>query len=189
MLNNCHFSRLIHEQAMRYGEKTALRYRDYDLGRWIPISWTEFSRKVSAVSRALLALGTSVQENLAVFSQNKPESLMVDFGAYGVRAVTIPFYATSSSAQVQYMVNDAEVRLLFVGEQQQYDTARRVLPVCPTLERLIIFDRRVARHEAGFWPWLTRPTSPRRTSARPRRALTSWPTYSTPAAPRARAKA
>lgn len=148
MLNNCHFSRLIHEQAVRYGEKTALRYRDYDLGRWIPISWTEFSRKVSAVSRALLALGTSVQENLAVFSQNKPESLMVDFGAYGVRAVTIPFYATSSSAQVQYMVNDAEVRLLFVGEQQQYDTARRVLPVCPTLERLIIFDRRVARHEA-----------------------------------------
>ena len=110
MLNNCHFSQLIHQQAAQYGSKTALSYRDYDQNKWIPISWTEFSEKVSAVSRALLALGTSVQENLGIFSQNKPESLMVDFGAYGVRAVTIPFYATSSAAQVQYMVNDAEVR-------------------------------------------------------------------------------
>lgn len=147
MLNNCHFSQLIHQQAAQYGSKTALSYRDYDQNKWIPISWTEFSEKVSAVSRALLALGTSVQENLGIFSQNKPESLMVDFGAYGVRAVTIPFYATSSAAQVQYMVNDAEVRLLFVGEQLQYDTARRVLPVCPTLERMIIFDRKVVKHE------------------------------------------
>ena len=115
MLNNCHLSRLIAEQARKYGERTALSYRDYDLNKWMPISWNRFAMRVRQVSRALLKLGVGVQENIAVFSQNKPEGLYVDFGAYGIRVVTIPFYATSSGAQVTYMLNDAEVRFLFVG--------------------------------------------------------------------------
>lgn len=145
MQNNCHLSRLIHEQAKRYGERTALSYRDYDRGEWLPVSWNKFSAIVAAVSRSLLSMGVGVQENLAVFSQNKPECLYVDFGAYGVRAVTIPFYATSSGAQVVYMMNDAGVRYLFVGEQQQYDVVISVAPLCATLERVIIFDPKVER--------------------------------------------
>ena len=47
----------------------------------------------------------------------------VDFGAFANRAVTIPFYATSSPAQAQYIINDAQIRFLFVGEQYQYDAA------------------------------------------------------------------
>jgi long-chain acyl-CoA synthetase len=81
-----------------------------------------------------------------VFTQNKPEGVCVDFGTYGVRAVSIPFYATSSEAQIQYMINDASVRFIFVGEQYQYDTAFRVLKMCPTLERLIIFDPTVEKN-------------------------------------------
>lgn len=145
MLNNCHLSGLIHEQAKRYGERAALSYRDYERGEWLPVSWNKFSATVKAVSRSLLSLGIGVQENIAVFSQNKPECLYVDFGAYGVRAVTIPFYATSSGTQVAYMMNDAGVRVLFVGEQQQYDVVLSVAPLCTTLERIVIFDPKVER--------------------------------------------
>ena len=38
------------------------------------------------------------------------------------------------------MVNDTKIRFLFVGEQEQYDKARRIVSLCPTLERIIIFD-------------------------------------------------
>ncbi len=145
MLTNCHMSRLIQEQAQRYGERTVLSYRDYEAGKWIPVSWNRFARTVDSVARALLSLGVGVQENVAVFSQNKPESLYVDFGAYGIRAVTIPFYATSSGAQVKYMIHDASVRFVFVGEQEQYDVAFGVMPLCPTLERIIIFDPSVRK--------------------------------------------
>lgn len=146
MLNTSPFAVLIQEQAKKYGEKTALSYRDYDKNQWIPVSWNEFSGTVKIVSNALLALGVGVQENLAVFSQNKPECLFVDFGAYGIRAVTIPFYATSSEAQIKYMIHDAEVRFVFVGEQYQYDTAFRTMPLCPSLEKLILFDRSIQKH-------------------------------------------
>ena len=146
MQTKCHLSKLILEQAKKYGEKAALSYRDYDTNQWVPISWNTFAQQVKRVSYALLHIGVRVQENVGVFSQNKPENLFVDFGCYGIRAVTIPFYATSSAAQVAYMLNDAQIRYVFVGEQEQYDVAFSVLAVAQTLERIVIFDKKVQRN-------------------------------------------
>ena len=146
MLNQASLAVLIHEQAKVWGSKTALSYRDYATSTWKTISWLQFSDTVACVSNALLELGVGEQENIGVFTQNKPEGVCVDFGTYGIRAVSIPFYATSSEAQIQYMINDASVRFVFVGEQYQYDTAFRVLKMCPTLERLIIFDKDVEKN-------------------------------------------
>ncbi len=146
MQNPSPLSTLIHSQAKRYGNRTALRWRDYVAGCWHDVSWNEFSLRVRQVSNALMELGVGVQENVVVFSQNMPECLYVDFGAYAVRAVTIPFYATSSEMQVKYMVSDAKVRFIFVGEQYQYDTAYRVLKIDPEVSKLIIFDRNVKRN-------------------------------------------
>lgn len=136
---------MIASQAAVYGERTALRYRDYNRSVWKDVSWNEFARRVRATSNALLELGVGVQEKVAVFAQNMVENLFVDFGCYGIRAVGIPFYATSSEAQVKYMVNDAGIRFIFVGEQYQYDVAFRVLRTCPSLQRLIIIDKTVQK--------------------------------------------
>ena len=146
MLNTSYLSELVHEQAKCYGERTAMTYRDYETNKWVPISWNTFSDMAHNVSAALIRLGVKVQENIAVFSQNKPECLFVDFGAYGIRAVTIPFYATSSETQVAYMVTDADIRYVFVGEQYQYDVAFRAMPRCHSLQKLIIFDHAVQKN-------------------------------------------
>ena len=140
-----HLSVLVHRQAEKYGEKIALKYRDYDTAQWMPVTWNQFSAVVRRVSCALAALGVGELENVGVFSQNKPECLYTDFGAFANRAVSIPLYATSSSAQVQYIVNDAQIRFLFVGEQYQYDTAFHAFGFCRHLQRLIIFDPKVQR--------------------------------------------
>ena len=146
MLNETPLSRVVHSQAEKYGARVALRYRDYEQNKWCDISWNEFSRRVRLASNALLAMGVGVQENIATFSQNKPECLFVDFAAYAIRAVTIPFYATSSETQVKYMVSDANVRYIFVGEQYQYDIALRVQQLGPHVKQLIIFDPNVKRN-------------------------------------------
>lgn len=142
-MNTSYLSLLIQRQAQKYGERVALKYRDYATSTWIPVSWNQFSEKVSKVSRALVALGVQALENIGVFSQNKPECLYTDFGAFGVRAVTVPLYATSSEAQVHYILQDAAIRFLFVGEQYQYDVASRVQNLCHTLKRIIVFDSSV----------------------------------------------
>lgn len=140
-----HLSVLVHRQAEKYGEKVALKYRDYGTQQWIPITWNRFSQDVLQAANAMVALGIAEQENVGIFSQNKPECLFVDFAAFANRAVTIPLYATSSPAQAQYIINDAQIRFLFVGEQFQYDAAFRVFGLCQSLQQLIIFDRSVVR--------------------------------------------
>jgi long-chain acyl-CoA synthetase len=146
---NSHLSVLVHDQARRLGDREALIYRDFGSREWKSCSWNQFSEKVKQVSNAMLNLGIRVQENVGIFSQNSVQYLFCDFGAWGIRAVTIPFYATSSEQQIQFMVNDAKIRFLFVGEQDQYDKARRVFSTCHTLERIIIFDRgvRISTHD------------------------------------------
>lgn len=105
--------------------------------------------RVKEVSNALLNLGLKPQETIAVFAQNCIQYLYTDFGAYGVRVISIPFYATSSEQQIQYMIQNASVRFLFAGEQEQYDKAHRVAALCPTLERIIVFDPsvRISSHD------------------------------------------
>lgn len=149
MHTNSHLSRLIHDQARNYGNREVLIYKDFGGKEWKSYSWNQFSEMVMKVSNALLNLGVKVQENVGVFSQNSVQYLFCDFGAWGIRAVTIPFYATSSEQQIQYMVNDAKIRFLFVGEQEQYDKARRIFTTCQSLERIIIFDRnvRISTHD------------------------------------------
>lgn len=122
-----------------------MTYRDYADNTWHDISWQVFAARVRDVSRALVSCGVERGERIAIFSQNKPECMFAAFGAYGIRGVITPFYPTSSGAQVSYMMNDAEVRLLFVGEQQQYDIAMSVATLLGSLERIVIFDRNVKR--------------------------------------------
>ena len=149
MQTRCHLSVLIHEQAKKYGNRKAVTFRCFGSTEWKSVSWNQFSLRVKQVSNALLNLGIKPQEKIAVFSQNCIQYLYTDFGAYGVRAVTVPFYATSSEQQIQYMINDAKVKFIFVGEQEQYDKAHRVFALCPSLERIIYFDSsvRVSSHD------------------------------------------
>ena len=153
-MSQTRFSVLIHQQAKKYGDRVALKHRDYKTNTWIPTTWNQFSDTVATVSNALIEMGVGVQENIGVFTQNKPESLFMDFGAFGIRAVTVPLYATSSEAQVHYILEDASIRYLFVGEQQQYDVAFRVMALSSTLKQIVVFDREVkldARDESTIY--------------------------------------
>lgn len=149
MQTKSHLSVLIHDQAAKYGDREALLYKEFGGKTWKSCSWNKFSETVKVVSNAMLNLGIKVQENVAIFSQNSMHYVVSDFGAWGIRAVTIPLYATSSEQQIQFVLNDAQVRFLFVGEQEQYDKAHRVFALCPTLERIIIYDHnvRISTHD------------------------------------------
>ena len=135
-----HFAELIHRQAEKYGNRTALKHRDNATGKWLKISWREFSDKVMLTAKAMAEFGIKVQENIGVYSQNMPQCLYTDFGAYGNRVVSITMYATNSPGQIEYIIIDAKIRTLFVGEQLQYNNAFKVQKDSKYLERLVVFD-------------------------------------------------
>ncbi|MDR1518399.1 MAG: long-chain fatty acid--CoA ligase [Dysgonamonadaceae bacterium] len=137
-----HLGELIHRRAEKYGSRTALKYLD-EADEWANLSWTAFSDKVLKTAMAMAEMGIQPGDNIGIYAQNMEKYFFTDFGAYANRAVMVPMYATSAPTQVQYIVNDAQIKVVFVGEQFQYNNAFKVQRENPVLERLIIFDRKV----------------------------------------------
>ncbi|MCC8154987.1 MAG: long-chain fatty acid--CoA ligase [Tannerellaceae bacterium] len=142
-MNYYHLAELVHRQADKYEKKDALLQRNDKKGKWKPISWRELSDKIMQTAKAMAEFGIKEQENIGIYSQNMPQCIYTDFGAYANRAVSVPLYATNSPAQIEYIINDAEIRTLFVGEQLQYNNAFKVQKDSNFLERIIVFDSTV----------------------------------------------
>ncbi|MCP9611615.1 AMP-dependent synthetase/ligase [Coprobacter tertius] len=141
------FSNLIRRQKQKYGNREAFRHKDPHTKNWISTSWETFALQVKNIAKAMVEMGVNEQENMATYTQNRPEGLIADFAAYSNRAVMVPLYATSSEAQIEYIIKEAEIRFLFVGEQFQYDNARAVQKRFPVLEKLIILDSEVKKDD------------------------------------------
>lgn len=137
-----HLGGLVHTQAQKYGNKTAIMYQRPD-GEWLHLSWNELSVKIMKTAQALAEMGFIPGENVGIYSQNMEKYLISDFAVYANKGVMVPMYATSSPMQVSYIINDAQIRLLFVGEQFQYNNAYKVQQESQYLQKLIVFDKNV----------------------------------------------
>ncbi|MDD4771199.1 MAG: long-chain fatty acid--CoA ligase [Bacteroidales bacterium] len=135
-----HLSRLIPEQAARKPQKIALRYREPHTGLWESVSWKQFDRSVLRTAAALLDSGLKEFDSVGLFSLNRPECLYVDYAAYSIRAKSIPLYATSTAAQLAFILEDAGIELLFVGGQYQYDRAHEVKMDGSRLKQIVVLD-------------------------------------------------
>jgi len=148
-MENLHLSQLISSQAKKYGERTALYHREEQTDEWNKISWTKFAEDVSSISKSFVEIGVLEHQRVAQFSQNKAENLIIDFALFANRAVMVPLYATSSAQQVEYIVNDAEIEVIFVGDQQQYNIAYEVSQQSMYLKKIIAFDKKVVFADAA----------------------------------------
>jgi len=140
-----HLSQLVHQHAQKFGDQEALKIYDKTSAEWSSVSWEDFSKKIIAVARSMCHNGIKPQSNIGVYSQNMAECLYVDFAAFANRATVVPMYATASIPQITYIIEDAEIQVLFVGEQQQYDNAWQVFQTSNFLKQIIIFDNNVIK--------------------------------------------
>lgn len=140
------FVELIAKQSERYGDREALRFKDYTTQQWTSLSWNSLKRDIGREAFALLKAGLEEQGKIAIFSQNCPEILISHFAAFYNRAIPVPIYATSSKDEAKYIINDSGARFLFTGNQHQYAIARALQAECPTLQQVVTIDPRV-KHE------------------------------------------
>jgi long-chain acyl-CoA synthetase len=135
-----HLGKLVFERAKKYGDRAALQYKDRLSNTWKELSWNQFSEKIRIAAKSLIEMGIKEESKVALFAQNMSEIMEVDFACHAVKVTTVPLYATSSAAQVEYIINDAEIEIIFVGEQYQYDQAVEVLQRSAYLKRIVAID-------------------------------------------------
>ncbi len=131
---------LINKQAKRFGDREALRFRDYKTSQWTSISWNQFKANIEREAKSLYKAGLDVDGKVAIFSQNCPEILNTHFASYYCRGAVVPIYATSSGSEAAYIINDAQTIVLFVGDQRQYDIAMEIKHECPSLKYVVTLN-------------------------------------------------
>lgn len=137
------FVSLISNQAKKYGNREALRFRDYVTDQWTSMSWNSFKQDIGRCANALLLAGVEPQGKVAVFSPNCPEILITHFASFYNRAIPVPIYATSSKDEAAYIINDSGASVLMVGGQEQYDVAIQLFDECPGLKLVVVMNTTV----------------------------------------------
>jgi long-chain acyl-CoA synthetase len=130
-------STLLSDQAKKYGKRAALFYRDALSKKWLPVSWNELYQKVETLAGSLIESNVKSEEKVGIFAPNMPEAIMADFANYAVHAISVPLYATSTASQIEYIVDDSEIGIIYAGEQYQYDVACEVLKTSKTLHTVV----------------------------------------------------
>ena len=142
-MSNKHIGIEIRDKVQQYQYENAIYYKDELLKTWVGISWIDFGKTTQNLSKALLNFGIKEQQNLGIFSENSPEWIIADIAIMSIRAVTVPIYATNSKNEVEYIINDSEVSVVFVGCQQEYDKALEILESSKYLKLIVALSKDV----------------------------------------------
>lgn len=177
LANEKHIALMMLERVKKFGAKTALMDKPY--GTWEGTSWESFGQQIKMVAKALIEMGVKEKEMIGIFSQNKADWTIADIGILSTRAVSVPVYATNSAEETGYIVNDAEIRILFVNDQEQYDKALKVLKTSDFLQTIIVFDKTVTleseKHSLYFQDFLESGNSPKNDQALEERLNSAGP--------------
>ncbi|MGL5812199.1 MAG: AMP-dependent synthetase/ligase [Aeromonas sp.] len=120
-MSQFHLVRLMRERIARLGNKAALLVQQD--GQWRAIGWRTLGQAMDYCAQALIRAGHQPTEMVGIYARNMPEWTQADLGILAARGVSVPIYPTSTLEQLRYIVKDAGIKLLFVGEQPQFDQA------------------------------------------------------------------
>jgi len=128
------------DRCEKYADRDALTQRVK--GEWVSITWKEFGEQIRALGKAILEMNILQPGEMGgIFSQNCVEWAIADLGILSTRAVCVPIYATNSAEEAEYIINDAEIKILFVGDQDQYEKAKKIIPNNQYLTKIVAFNR------------------------------------------------
>lgn len=143
-MNYKHLIEVIKINTERFNTKNAIYYKNTKQNSWEGISWTDFGNRIQYLSKSLLNFGIKEQQNIAIFSENMPEWIIADIAVMSIRAVTVPIYATNSKKEAEYIINDAEISVLFVGGQEEYNKAFEISKANKYLKLIVALDKTIS---------------------------------------------
>lgn len=107
---------------------------------WHPISSAEMISRIENIALGLYSLGIRKNDRVAILAANSPEWTLTDAGCQFLGALDVPIYTTLAPSSVEYILNDSGARILFLENAQSFEHIKEILPSCPALEKIVLFD-------------------------------------------------
>ena len=131
----------VREWAERTPDGVAMREKDY--GIWREYSWATTWDLIETAAHGLLALGVDVGDRVSIHAEDRPEWVILDLATVAVRGISVGFYPTNPTAEVQYLLEDCGACVHFAEDEEQYDKVDEIDPErIPNVRRIIFVEPR-----------------------------------------------
>ena len=131
------------KQAAARGDQVAVRHKQR--GIWREFSWQDYANQARLIGLGLAKLGVETGEKVAVHAENRPEWIFSDLGIQGIGAVTVGIYPTSPAAEVLYLLQHSEAKVVIAEDEEQLDKAMAVWDQLSNLAYAVVMDPRGVR--------------------------------------------
>ncbi|MCG8639251.1 MAG: long-chain fatty acid--CoA ligase [Desulfobacterales bacterium] len=152
-MNYEHIGRMISDKVRTYDNQTALRFKHEN--EWRSLTYRSFGNKIHQLAKAMITAGVQRGENVGIYSANRYEWAVTDFACILAGAVSVPIYSTNTKEQAEFIIRDAGIKLIFVGNSFQYENITAILSDFAALKIIsydpeIEIDTRVAHYFEDF---------------------------------------
>lgn len=107
-------------------------------GKYVGISYSQFRRNVESFAMGLASLGIRHGDHMSIISENRPEWITADMAMMVIGAVDCPIYPTLTSKQIEFIFNDANVKIAVVSNQYQLNKVLKCRSSVRTLKKIIV---------------------------------------------------
>ena len=130
---------IIPQLLEKYNKPNALAAKEN--GEWKTYSTQEFADTVNYLSYGLLGLGIEREDKIAIISNNRPEWNFTDFACQQAGAVSVPIYPTISEGDLNFILNDAKVKYIFVSSADLYNKVKTIAANAPSVKTIYTFNK------------------------------------------------
>lgn len=126
-------------RCKHFPHKVAFRYKV--AGSWKQQTYAQQFEAIRRLSLGLMDLGIKKGERVSILAQTSLAWGQFDLAIMGCGAITVPVYPTSTPEDVKFILNHAEVSLLFVDDFKNLQKIAAIAEACPKLKRIVVnFD-------------------------------------------------
>lgn len=125
-------------QLEQYPQDVALAAKDGD--NWKTYTTQEVINMANELSTGLIRKGVKPGDRVGLISNNRPEWVIADLAMLQIGAVSVPIYPTISDKDYAFIFNDAEVKLVFVSDDELYAKATQAKEISPSVESIYTFE-------------------------------------------------
>jgi long-chain acyl-CoA synthetase len=133
-------------------------------GQWKKYSTRQVKETVDKLSAGLLSIGigggngtVETRDKVALLSKNRPEWIMLDLAVQQIGAILTPLYPTINVNELEFVLNDAQAKIVFVNDQDLYLKVISLKERLPHLQKIYTFEH-VAN--AAHWKELLTAATP-----------------------------
>jgi long-chain acyl-CoA synthetase len=136
----------IDHQLQHFPKKDMLAAKEN--GQWVTYGTQQVADTVNQLSAGLLKLGVSGNDmtpegsdKIAIISNNRPEWVFTDLAVQQLGAILVPVYPTTNPLELEFILNDAAVKYIFVSNEELLQKIQSLLPRIPSIKGVYSFDR------------------------------------------------